>query len=133
MRKIDLIILHCSASDSPGQDADLIRSWHKKRGFSDIGYHYFIRQDGTLDIGRPIAQIGAHCLGDNHNSIGICLAGLKRFLQPQFDTLRMLLVDLKPLYPTATLHGHCERPSGLEQRKSCPVFSVTPWREFWMG
>lgn len=76
MRKINKIILHCSATKE-GIDikTGLIRSWHKDRGFSDIGYHYVIELDGTVHEGRSEEVIGAHCKGHNSFSIGICYVG----------------------------------------------------------
>ena len=62
MRKINKIILHCSATeaDKPFTAAD-IRKWHKARGFADIGYHFIVDLDGTIEPGRPVEQVGAHC------------------------------------------------------------------------
>ena len=76
MRKIDLIIIHCSATPE-GKDfttADIDR-WHRQRGFASIGYHFVIYRDGSVHHGRPLAQVGAHCQGHNAHSIGICYIG----------------------------------------------------------
>ena len=73
MRKIDSIIIHCSAT-KVGQDftaADIDR-WHRERGFNGIGYHYVVCLDGRLERGRDISLAGAHCKGWNEHSIGIC-------------------------------------------------------------
>ena len=64
MRKIDSIIIHCSAT-KVGQDftaADIGR-WHRERGFNGIGYHYVVCLDGRLERGRDISLAGAHCKG----------------------------------------------------------------------
>ena len=77
MRNITDIIVHCSAT-TPDMDVDanLIRKWHvEERKWSDIGYHYVIKRDGTIEDGRPISKSGAHCRGANSNSIGVCLVG----------------------------------------------------------
>ena len=76
MRKINKIILHCTATKE-GQDftVDDVRRWHIGRGFADIGYHYLIYLDGSVHKGRPIVRIGAHCSGQNKDSIGICYVG----------------------------------------------------------
>lgn len=120
MRQVNKIILHCSASDLVSQNAVMIDSWHKARGFTKIGYHYFIKFDGTVEVGRPLNEIGAHCEGHNKDSIGICLAGLKNFNQKQFDALAKLLKQLKKTYPLATIHGHREFSN-----KTCPVFDYS--------
>lgn len=63
MRTITLIIIHCSAvRPSQTSSAQQIDSWHRKRGWSGIGYHYVVRRDGTVERGRPEAKVGAHCL-----------------------------------------------------------------------
>ena len=76
MRKINEIILHCSAT-AEGKDYTVadIDKWHKQRGFKCIGYHYVIYRDGSVHQGRPLNEIGAHTTGHNANSIGICYIG----------------------------------------------------------
>lgn len=129
MREIKRIILHCSASDIQNQSAAMIDNWHKARGFKSpsgihIGYHYFIRKDGTLESGRPTEEVGAHCEGYNRDSLGICLAGLKTFSENQFKSLAALLQALKNVWPNATVHGHKEFNKG----KECPVYDVAPFK-----
>ena len=74
MKKIDSIIIHCSATRA-GQDikAKDIDRMHRARGFSQIGYNYVIDLDGTIEAGRPLTIAGAHCVGYNDHSVGICL------------------------------------------------------------
>ncbi len=70
------IIIHCSATPE-GRDfsaADIDR-WHRDRGFNKIGYHYVIRLDGRIERGRREDEVGAHCLGENARSLGICYIG----------------------------------------------------------
>jgi len=85
MRPINKIIIHCAATpEGMNVDAKLIDKWHKKRGFKKIGYHYFIKLDGTIERGRPIEEMGSHCSGHNYDSIGICYAGgLDKNKQPK--------------------------------------------------
>ena len=77
-RHVDRVFLHCSASDDPDHDdIDTIRRWHvDERGWSDVGYHYFIRSDGTLQEGRPLERIPAAQAGHNAGTVAICLHGL---------------------------------------------------------
>lgn len=131
MREIDKVILHCSATP-PGRDitAADIRRWHmaKPRNWSDIGYHYVVRLDGTIESGRPIARQGAHTKGYNKDSIGICyVGGVGRNGTPkntmtwlQRESIEQIckalrLVLNKPLQ----LHGHNEFSA-----KACPSFEV---------
>lgn len=129
MRKIDEIIIHCSAT-AEGKDfnaADIDR-WHKQRGFKKIGYHYVIKLDGTIEKGRGVEEIGAHCLNHNKNSIGICyIGGLASDGKTPKDTrtteqkkaLWKLIVELLIKYPNATIHGHREFAN-----KACPCFDA---------
>ena len=52
-----------------------IHDMHLQRGWSGIGYHFYIRKDGTIYRGRKEEMIGAHAKGRNRDSIGICLEG----------------------------------------------------------
>ncbi|MCM1110848.1 MAG: N-acetylmuramoyl-L-alanine amidase [Clostridium sp.] len=128
VRPVTEIIIHCSATPA-GRDVSVadIRSWHLARGFRDIGYHFVITLDGTIYSGRPVAQIGAHCLGHNANSIGVCyIGGCDGRMRPldsrtpaQSLTLRRLIAILLKQYPGATLHGHREFAA-----KACPSYDV---------
>ena len=65
-REIDRVFLHCSASSLPAHDdVSVIRSWHLKNGWSDIGYHYFIKFDGMIQVGRNLEQTPAAQKGHN--------------------------------------------------------------------
>lgn len=130
MRKIDKIIIHCSATPE-GRHVGVaeIRSWHLARGFSDIGYHYIIGIDGSVWPGRPLEQQGAHCLGQNARSIGVCyVGGLAPDCKTPLDTrtpaqksaLKKLVASLLSQYPGATVHGHREFAA-----KACPCFEVS--------
>ena len=72
MRKIDLIVIHCSATceDRPftGQ---ALEAAHRRRGFDGTGYHFYIRRDGQILTTRPVERAGAHARGYNAHSIGI--------------------------------------------------------------
>lgn len=129
-RKIDKIIVHCSATRE-GQhiDVDTIRDWHVNgRGWSDIGYHYVIYLDGTVHPGRPLQRSGAHTKGQNSNSIGICyIGGVKTDGKTPKDTrtpeqkaaLDNLLFVLTDIFANTTIHGHNEFAA-----KACPSFDV---------
>ena len=128
MRKIEKIIIHCSATPE-GRDVktETIRKWHLDRGWSDIGYHYVIELDGSLNIGRPVQRTGAHTKGHNTGSIGVCyIGGVDQDMKPkdtrteaQIERLHQLLFDLTDQYPGVTIHGHNEFSS-----KACPSFDV---------
>ena len=81
MRNIIRVILHCAVTRTDQNiSVEDIRKWHtdpkpKGNGWSDIGYHYYIRLDGTIEIGRPLNIVGSHARGRNTGSIGICFEG----------------------------------------------------------
>ena len=126
MRTITLIILHCSATrEGQSFDFEQCRTDHiSHRGFSDIGYHFYITRDGVVHNGRPLERIGAHCLHHNRYSVGVCYeGGLDREGRPR-DTrtvpqkiaLEALLRELKRMFPRALIVGHRD----LDPRKDCP-------------
>ena len=130
MRKIDKIIIHCSATPQNREvSVSTIRKWHLQRRFSDIGYHYVIHLDGTIETGRPLNKQGAHTARANRGSIGICYVGgmdkdMKKSkdtrTQAQKDSLVKLLHELIYKYnKDMTIHGHNEFSN-----KKCPSFNV---------
>lgn len=62
-------------ADAKTCDVATIDKWHKNNGWSGIGYHFLVRKDGNVYRGRPIDTVGAHCLNNNSDSIGICFEG----------------------------------------------------------
>ena len=52
--RVGFIVVHCSAT-RPSQDFDVndIRRMHLQRGFFDVGYHFVIKRDGTVEVHRP--------------------------------------------------------------------------------
>ncbi|MBQ6747038.1 MAG: N-acetylmuramoyl-L-alanine amidase [Bacteroidaceae bacterium] len=135
MRTITLIIIHCSATREgkryTAEDCKLDHIGHKH--CTDIGYHFYIEKDGKKVEGRPIEQVGAHCLHHNSHSIGICLeGGYNKDGEPadtrtgaQMITLMELLSELKEQYPHALIVGHYE----LNPEKPCPCFDVSEYRQ----
>jgi N-acetylmuramoyl-L-alanine amidase len=130
MRSINEIIVHCSATREGQQiTVDTIRDWHLAKGWNDIGYHFYIDLDGTINKGRDIDKMGAHCKGHNRNSIGICYCGgvetdgktpKDTRTQEQKDSLLNVLKTLKAMYPEAVIYSHNEFAN-----KACPSFDAT--------
>ncbi len=129
MRKINKVIIHCSATPpSMPVGATEIKRWHvQDNGWKDIGYHYVIKRDGTIEQGRAIDLIGAHCSGQNSSSIGICyIGGIDKTGKPednrteqQRDSLKRLVSALKVVFGALSIHGHDEFSN-----KACPSFNV---------
>lgn len=133
MRKINLIVVHCSDSDIKAHDnIETVRSWHTERGFigpdgvegthDDIGYHYFITKNGDVHTGRPEDSVGAHVAGHNSRSIGVCLSGRKLFTDDQFRSLEKLLKELCKKYSLAKTD--ILEHNDLDKGKTCPNFDL---------
>jgi N-acetylmuramoyl-L-alanine amidase len=129
MRNINSVILHCSATRE-GQyvDVGMIRAWHLGKGWSDVGYHYVILLDGTIQSGRPLSKPGAHTRGKNKHSIGICYIGgcdaegkpkdtMTYEQERSFKKLCRALVMV--LDEPLSLHAHNEF-----SKKACPSFAI---------
>ncbi|MBL0935500.1 MAG: N-acetylmuramoyl-L-alanine amidase [Rhizobiaceae bacterium] len=134
MTKITHIVIHYSATygDLEMTRAD-IDKMHKERGWKGIGYHWFIRRDGTVEEGRPESQVGAHVGGQNAGKIGICWAGgLERATGPnkgvdnrtpaQTEALVHLIRACLKRYPGAKVVGHRDLAA-----TQCPGFDVPVW------
>lgn len=129
MREIDKIIVHCSATpESRDVSVDEIRDWHVNgNGWSDIGYHWVITLDGSIEKGRHESRSGAHAKGHNSRSIGVCyVGGVDSAMKPkdtrtdaQKEALHCLLIDLLKRYPNAEIIGHRDVSS-----KACPSFDA---------
>jgi N-acetyl-anhydromuramyl-L-alanine amidase AmpD len=123
---------------------------HKARGFLETstgihcGYHEIIRRDGTIELGRALANIGAHAFGFNYTSVGICMIGgldedgksENNFTSSQFDSLIATLMHKTLIYPDAEIVGHRDLSpdadgngvvTSKEWMKDCPCFDVKQW------
>lgn len=129
-RKIDTLIWHCAATPE-GKDYKVadIRSWHRARGWSDIGYHFVVYRDGSIHAGRPLNQIGAHTEGHNEGSVGCCYIGgmTSDMRRPkdtrtpeQRDAMLWLTRELARIYTLQHIRGHNDFTSA----KACPSFRV---------
>ena len=107
--KTDLIVLHHAATKSCSVED--VHRWHLDKGWSGVGYHFFIRKDGTIWRGRPEDRIGAHTVDYNSKSIGICFEGnFELEPMPEFQKAAGLdlIVYLKGKYPIKDIKGHRE-------------------------
>ena len=142
MRKIDMIVIHCSATraDVPLSPRQL-EEMHRKRGFDGCGYHYYVRRDGEICTMRPVDRPGAHAKGYNQHSIGVCYeGGLDEQGRPadtrtelQKRSLRVLVRVLAMDFQTRRIVGHRDLSPDLdgdgaiepeEWTKVCPCFDV---------
>jgi len=84
LKSIKYIILHWTGVPATKeqigavQTLDSVRRYHVQNlGWSEIGYHYLVLEDGSIKVGRPVKFQGSHCKarGRNTDSIGVCLVG----------------------------------------------------------
>ena len=136
-RKINLIVIHCSANRSNQRfTVEMLKACHNARfNGKGIGYHYFIEKDGQVFQTRDENEIGMHARHYNAHSIGICYeGGLDEKGRPadtrtpaQRAALIALLRSLKIDYPDAEIMGHCEL-EGVH--KACPSVSCSEYRDY---
>ena len=128
------IAIHCAAT-KPSMDIDAawVDRLHRAQGWAGIGYHRFIKRDGTIQQGRPDDAVGAHVAGYNETAIGICMAGgvaedgttpEDNFTSDQFLSLMVVVKELAKKYPQAVVQGHRDFP---RVAKACPSFDVKSW------
>lgn len=135
------IVVHCAATRprwyegrSLADKIDEIRLWHvRDRGWRDIGYHYVIDRDGLVGTGRLVTEIGAHVVGRNQGTIGICLLGgydsaasdrfHDHYTPAQDHSLRDLIGNLSRRTRIARISGHNDHAA-----TACPGFDVTKWQ-----
>lgn len=132
--KTELGVIHCAAT-KPNQNvgATEIRDWHLQKGWVDIGYHFIIKRDGTIEFGRPIYAVGAHAYMHNSRSIGVCLVGgvdknnqpQDNFTDAQWDALDLVTAVIEYLYPGINWDGH--RELRHNHNRACPSFEVEHW------
>jgi N-acetylmuramoyl-L-alanine amidase len=140
------IVVHCSATrPSANITAQTVREWHIAKGWEDIGYHFFIQRDGTIESGRHPNDMGAHVAGRNTDSVSLCMAGgldeqgnsfnnrPDLFTPLQWESAKLLVAVLKRMYPFAAVLGHRDlSPDGnndgkivpQEWLKTCPGFDA---------
>lgn len=137
MRKIDEIIIHCSATPE-GRDVSAadIDKWHRQQGFNCIGYHFVVRLDGRIEFGRPLEKTGAHVKGHNAHSIGIVYIGgidsngqyADTRTPEQHESLAILLKFLVRAFPNIkAIHGHRDYAA-----KACPCFDARSEYEYFV-
>ena len=132
------IIIHCT--DSGWANLAIVDSWHRQRGFDEIGYHFLILNentdpelassgtDGFIQFGRSLNKMGAHCLGQNNKSIGIALVGKDSFSKKQMASLSKLvdwLIEQFNIDP-GQVFAHRE----FNSKKTCPNFDIDFWMDY---
>lgn len=134
MRSIDWIVIHTAAAYDVRnkrvvyQSTETIRKYHRAHNeWKDIGYHYVIEEDGSVHVGRPESEVGAHVGGFNVHTLGICVTGhgdFAPFLPKQLASLVKLCAKLCSERGLSGIRviGHREAPEhgALPTAKTCP-------------
>lgn len=143
MRELNRVVIHCTATlgnEAGDVDVKTVRRWHVDgNGWADIGYHFLVRRDGTIERGRPLDLPGAHTKGHNADTVGIAFSGgLNPLTREPEDTrtpeqrksLHGLLNALILIFPSIeSIHGHREFAP-----KACPCFDAfTEYRHLTHG
>lgn len=145
--KIEKIILHCS--DSEWGTAMDIDKWHRQKGWSKIGYMgvilngyvspgvYWEVSDGAWEWGRKVDtdiwlepdEVGAHALGLNSKTVGICLVGKSNFSFRQLMASRRYILHFIKSWGLTIkdVLGHCEVDKA---GKTCPNLNMDTYRGF---
>lgn len=167
-RKVNHIIIHCAATPNGKTfTAADINRMHKARNFKrdsqavrnfnpdlgNIGYHFIVGIDGSIETGRHPEEVGAHVQGNNAKSIGVCMIGTDKYTKVQWESLRTCIINLSTIIqgkPHATadgalnafndmrisIKGHRDyspdlNGNGIIERtewiKTCPGFDVAKW------
>ena len=142
MNKADLIVIHCSATkETDNYTVEDLERDHLRRGFSGIGYHVYIRRDGSSHLCRPLNKKGAHVKGFNAFSWGVCYEGgldesgkaKDTRTEHQKQAILRALLFMKGVSPSARIEGHRDCSPDLngdgiispgERIKECPCFDA---------
>jgi len=149
MRKIKYIVIHCSAGY--GTVESIKKFWKEKLKWKQVGYHYFIDEDGTTHNLATHDIITNGVKGFNTNAIHISYqGGVERSnvnkakdsrTEAQktaiIDTIKKVLVELKKTQTISEIKilGHRDfsvdkNKNGIieswERIKECPSFDAIP-------
>lgn len=117
-----IIVHHSLTKDSNTVSWPVIRNYHKRSGYVDIGYHFGVenlRGATEILIGRMPHEVGAHCRGNNYNSLGVLCVGNFDNEAPskaKWNALKKLISYLMKCFQIEMIYGHGE----LDARKTCP-------------
>lgn len=131
VRLINEIYLHITAWPGDPDIEEIRRDHIENRGFADVGYHWLIRQDGTIQKGRPETLAGAHAQGYNKHSLGIAFNGVAgQFTVAQLRAAVSLVKAKRREFKVEmdNIKGHYQ-----VSEKSCPCFEIADFRALVRG
>jgi len=130
-KETNYIVIH-STQTKPNANINIrtVDEWHRKRGMLKVGYHFLIRREGLIEVGRGPNDIGAHTKDHDSDSVSVCMAGglntrgitAPDYTEGQLESLFVLVMTLKHMYPDAEVVGHRDL-----SKTECPSFDVKEW------
>jgi N-acetylmuramoyl-L-alanine amidase len=132
MRKIQYIVLHCTATSQETSIESILNYWRNILNWENPGYHYLISSNGIIRQLLNINKIANGVYGYNANSIHISYIGgidangkaTDNRTPVQIIAQLNLIFELKKRFPNAEILGHRDFPN---VNKECPSFNVKEW------
>lgn len=132
MRKIDYIVLHCTATAQNATVKAIQNYWKNSLGWKNPGYHHIIEANGKVHDLQPIEKPSNGVAGYNANSIHISYIGgitssgkaVDNRTDEQKTEMIKLLQKYTEMFPKAKVQGHRDFP---KVAKACPCFDAIPW------
>lgn len=121
-------VLHHAAANGSVED---VHNWHLSLGWAGIGYHFYVRKDGSVYRGRPENWIGAHTSGHNEK-LGICAEGNfeeDRMADAQVNAIMELLAYLRRIYGDLPVYGHRDLDATACPGKYYPFATIVEGKE----
>lgn len=110
-----IVIHHTGNPTNDDLSAEDIHEMHLNNGWAGIGYHFVVRKNGEIELGRPVDCIGAHAEGHNYYTVGIHLSGNFEIGYPtteQIESAAVLVAWLCERYDLLcndnNVFGHCD-------------------------
>ena len=132
MRKINYIVIHCTATSQAATIDSIKKHWRMVKGWKSPGYHFIIDQFGKSTQLANEDQVTNGVMGHNSDSVHIAyVGGVDKNSKPtdtrnmaQIEAMKKIVCELKLRYPDAKILGHRDF-SGV--KKACPSFDVSEW------
>ncbi len=141
MRRINRIVLHCTATSASATVESIQNYWKNVLGWKSPGYHYLIDRNGKAHYLQPIEKASNGVRGYNADSIHISYIGGKNQddrTAAQKETMKATIISLKSMLGDIPVLGHRDLSKDLngngviephEWVKLCPRFEVKEWLE----
>lgn len=141
MRRIDYIVVHCTAGHATESIEQLIRGF-RSMGWKNNGYHIVVDGNGIRHDITPLEKIANGVAGHNSNSVHVSYMGGVNFNTRKSEDTRTpeqkamlveILLELRLKFPKAKIVGHRDFSPDKNQNgiidkwewiKACPSFDA---------